>query len=85
MFLETREDLLSQIAALRAGVWDVRLLHTTLNIDPNGLAVVWAKYGFYSDGRPNHCGFEATRWCAHRRVGRSSTSPIPTRHCRVVV
>jgi hypothetical protein len=59
VFLETRDHLLGQIATLRPGLWDVRLLHTSLNIDPNGLAVVWAKYVFYSDGRPNHCGYEA--------------------------
>lgn len=59
LFLETRTDLLKQIAGLRAGLWDVRLLRTTLNLDPNGLAVVWAKYVFYSDGRPDHCGYAA--------------------------
>jgi hypothetical protein len=59
VFLETRDHLLAQIATLRPGQWDVRLLHTSMNIDPNGLAVVWAKYVFYSEGRLNHCGYEA--------------------------
>jgi hypothetical protein len=59
VFLETRDHLISQIATLRPGQWDVRLLHTSMNIDPNGLAVVWAKYVFYSEGKANHCGYEA--------------------------
>ena len=32
---------------------------TTVSIDPNGVAVVWASYVFYFDGKPNHCGHES--------------------------
>jgi len=59
VFLETRDHLLGQISGLRPDEWDVRLMHTTVNIDPNGLGVVWAKYVFYSAGKPNHCGYES--------------------------
>jgi hypothetical protein len=59
VFLETRDHLLAQISALRPGQWDVRFLRTAVHVDPNGLAVVWAKYVFYSEGRPNHCGYES--------------------------
>jgi len=36
----------------------VRLEKTTVTIDPNGMATVWAKYEFFSNGTPNHCGYE---------------------------
>lgn len=59
VFLETREHLLGQIAGLRPNEWDVRLLRASVEIDPNGLATVWARYVFYSAGEPKHCGYES--------------------------
>jgi hypothetical protein len=59
VFLESRDHLLGQIANLHPGEWDIHFLHERVNIDPNGLAVVWARYVFYSDGKPDHCGYES--------------------------
>jgi hypothetical protein len=59
VFVETRDQLLAQIAKLRPGLWDVHLLSTMVNMDSNGLAVVWANYEFYFDGKADHCGHES--------------------------
>jgi hypothetical protein len=59
IFLDTRAGLLAAIGMIKPGAWDVHLLHTSVSIDPNGMANVWAKYEFYSDGKLNHCGYES--------------------------
>jgi hypothetical protein len=59
VFLETRRELLAQMAKLRPGLWDIHLQQTAVNIDSNGVAVVWARYEFYFDGKPDHCGHES--------------------------
>jgi hypothetical protein len=58
VFVDTRQGLLAAVAKLHRNQWDVRLAKTTVAIDPNGMATVWAKYEFFSDGTPNHCGYE---------------------------
>jgi len=59
LFLDTRAGELAAISKLKSGEWEVRLLHTRVAIDPNGMANVWAKYEFYSFGKLEHCGFES--------------------------
>jgi hypothetical protein len=58
VFVDTRQGLLAAVAKLHRNQWDVRLEKTTATIDPNGMATVWAKYEFFSNGTPNHCGYE---------------------------
>jgi hypothetical protein len=59
IYIETREKAVSDVAGLKPGDWDVRFLSTSTQIDPNGMAHVWARYVFYLKGKPNHCGFES--------------------------
>ena len=59
LFLETRDELLTQMKGLRPGQWNVRLLRTEVSLDSNGLAIVWAKYEFDFEGKPDHCGHES--------------------------
>ena len=58
VFVDTRQGLLAAVAKLHRNQWDVRLEKPTVTIDPNGMATVWAKYEFFSNGTPNHCGHE---------------------------
>jgi hypothetical protein len=58
VFVDTRRGLLAAVTKLHRNQWDVRLGKTTVTIDPNGMATVWAKYEFFSNGTPNHCGYE---------------------------
>jgi len=58
VFVDTRQGLLAAVAKLHRNQWDVRLGKPTVTIDPNGMATVWAKYEFFSNGTPNHCGHE---------------------------
>jgi hypothetical protein len=58
VFVDARQGLLAAVAKLHPNQWDVRLERTTVTIDPNGMATVWAKYEFFSNGTPNHCGYE---------------------------
>jgi hypothetical protein len=59
VFVETRERAVETIDTLRPGSWDVRILRATERIDRNGMAHVWARYVFYLDGSPHHCGYES--------------------------
>ena len=59
IYVETREKAVSDVASLKLGDWDVRFLSTSAQIDPNGMAHVWARYVFYFKGAPNHCGCES--------------------------
>ena len=59
IYIETREKAVSDVAGLKPGDWDVRFLSTSTQIDPNGMAHVWARYVFYFKGSPNHCGYES--------------------------
>src|SRR5262249_31475890 len=59
VFVETRERALEDIARLKPGEWDVRILQATEQIDPNGMAHVWARYIFYLNGAAPHCGQES--------------------------
>jgi len=59
IFVETRERAISDVAKLNPGDWDVRILSSSTQIDPNGMAHVWARYVFYFKGKPNHCGHES--------------------------
>jgi hypothetical protein len=59
IYVETRAKAVSDVAALKPGDWDVRFLRALTEIDPNGMAHVWARYVFYFKGAPNHCGYES--------------------------
>jgi hypothetical protein len=59
IYVETRAKAVSDVAALKPGSWDVRILSASTKIDPNGMAHVWARYVFYFNGKPNHCGYES--------------------------
>jgi hypothetical protein len=59
IYVETRAKAVSEVAGLKPGDWDVRFLSTATQIDPNGMAHVWARYVFYFKGAPNHCGYES--------------------------
>jgi len=58
IYIETREKAVSDVVSLKPNEWDVRILSSSAQIDPNGMAHVWARYVFYFKGAPNHCGFE---------------------------
>ncbi|HEX3322480.1 MAG TPA: hypothetical protein VHR84_17380 [Terriglobales bacterium] len=57
--VENREKAIADVAALKPGAWDVRILSASTKIDPNGMAHVWARYVFYFAGKPDHCGYES--------------------------
>lgn len=59
IYVENREKAISDVAALKPGAWDVRILGAATKIDQNGMAHVWARYVFYFEGRPDHCGYES--------------------------
>jgi len=59
IYIETRAKALSDIAGLQRGEWDVRILSSSTQIDPAGMAHVWAHYVFYFKGKPDHCGYES--------------------------
>lgn len=59
IYVENREKAISDVAALKPGAWDVRILGAATEIDPNGMAHVWARYVFYLEGKPDHCGYES--------------------------
>ena len=58
VFVDTRDGLLKAISKLHKNQWDVRLNKSTVTVDPNGMAIVWTSYEFFSDGKANHCGRE---------------------------
>ena len=59
VYVETREKAISDVAGLKPGEWDVRILHASTETDPHGMGHVWASYVFYLNGNPNHCGHES--------------------------
>lgn len=59
IYVENREKAITDVAALKPGAWEVRILVASTEIDPNGMAHVWAKYVFYFEGKPDHCGYES--------------------------
>ena len=59
IYIETREKAVSDVASLKPNEWDVRILSSSTQIDPNGMAHVWARYVFYFKSAPNHCGYES--------------------------
>jgi hypothetical protein len=59
IYVETRAKAISDVAALKPGAWNVRILSASTQIDPNGMAHVWARYVFYFNGKPDHCGYES--------------------------
>jgi hypothetical protein len=67
VFVETRDRALSTMRTLKPGSWDVHILTASERIDANGMAHVWARYVFYFDGKPNHCGYES--YVLFRRSG----------------
>jgi hypothetical protein len=59
IYTEARAKAISDVAGLQPGDWDVRIMSSSTEIDPNGMAHVWARYVFYFKGKPNHCGRES--------------------------
>jgi hypothetical protein len=59
VYVETRAKAISDIGKLQPKEWEVRFLKTSTQIDPNGMAHVWARYVFYYKGAANHCGYES--------------------------
>jgi len=59
VFIETRERAIETIETLQPRSWDVHILRATEHVDRNGMAHVWARYVFYLDGVPHHCGHES--------------------------
>jgi hypothetical protein len=59
IYVETRAKAISDVAHLHPGDWDVRILGSSTQIDPRGMAHVWARYVFYFKGKANHCGHES--------------------------
>jgi hypothetical protein len=59
IYVETRAKAISDVAGLQPGEWDVRILSSSTQIDPTGMAHVWARYVFYFKGKANHCGHES--------------------------
>ncbi len=59
VFVETRSIAIDTLATLQPGSWDVRILSAAEHVDANGMAEVWARYAFYLDGVPHHCGHES--------------------------
>lgn len=59
IYVETRAKAIADVIALKPGAWNVRILSASTQIDPNGMAHVWARYVFYYQGQPNHCGYES--------------------------
>ena len=49
-YVETREKAVSDVASLKPNEWDVRILSSSTQIDPNGMAHVWVRYVFYLKG-----------------------------------
>jgi hypothetical protein len=70
IYVETRAKTISDVAALKPNEWDVRILSSSTQIDPNGMAHVWARYVFYFKGTRNHCGYESTRCIKAQTDGR---------------
>jgi hypothetical protein len=59
VYTDTRAKAIADIAKLKPGAWEIRLLRTTTQTDSNGMAHVWARYVFLFNGAPDHCGFES--------------------------
>jgi len=59
VYVESKGKAVHDVAALHKGEWQIRFLKTTTQIDPNGMAHVWARYVFDLNGVPNHCGYES--------------------------
>src|SRR5258708_5658095 len=59
VFVDTRDRAVGDIAKLKPGEWEVRFLSTATQVDPNGLAHVWARYVFLYKGALDHCGYES--------------------------
>jgi hypothetical protein len=59
IYVETRTKAIADVAGLKPGAWNVRILKASTRIDPNGMAHVWARYVFYLNGQPSHCGYES--------------------------
>ncbi len=54
----SRQGLIDAAAHLAANDWDDRLHDSEVRIDPNGHALVWARYSFFvENGHPSHCGY----------------------------
>lgn len=52
----TRERLVEVVGKIKPGDWDDRLENLTVRVDPTGIAVVFADYRFFIDGKQSHGG-----------------------------
>jgi hypothetical protein len=59
IYVESRAKAVSDVAHLKPGEWEVRLLRASTQVDPAGLAHVWIRYVFNYKGVPEHCGYES--------------------------
>ena len=52
----TRAKLVEAVGKIKAGAWDDRLENVAVSVDSTGIAVLFANYRFFIDGRPTHSG-----------------------------
>ena len=55
---ENIDDFAKAIAGLKKGAADEQIVFESVKLDPP-LAMVWAPYKFYFDGKFNHCGVDS--------------------------
>jgi hypothetical protein len=55
---ESVSDFAKSIAELRKGAADEQIVFESIKLDPP-LAMVWAPYKFYFDGKFSHCGVDS--------------------------
>lgn len=53
---DTRARLVSVVGQIPRGAWDDRLEKVTVRVDPSGIAVLFANYRFFMQGKPSHGG-----------------------------
>jgi uncharacterized protein (TIGR02246 family) len=53
---DTPERVAATVAQNVPGDWDDRLSDVDVRIDDTGMAIVWARYEFFIDGKRSHCG-----------------------------
>jgi hypothetical protein len=54
--VSTRERLVEVVGRIKPGDWDDRLANVTVRVDPTGIAVLFADYRFFIDGKQSHGG-----------------------------
>jgi hypothetical protein len=73
IYVETRAKAISDVAALKPNEWDVRILSSSTQVDPNGTAHVWARVmSSTSKGRRTIVVLNPIRCIKAQTDGRSS-------------